>query len=75
MDEVALLRTETPDVTTACKLRGVLRDGAQVIADLLFFAGQKDRSAKFTEAIREIDTEERGLLVGLLKQKMDSPDY
>ncbi len=75
MGEIGALQTENPDIVTACKLRGLFRDGARVIADLFFYAEQQDRLNKFNNAIQEIDTEERGLLIGLLEQKMKSPDF
>ena len=75
MQEINRLETARPDVGTLCKMRGLFRDGARVIADLFFYAEQQDRLKKFNEAIQEIDAEERGLLIGLLEQKIKSPNF
>ena len=75
MQELNRLESVQPDVGTLCKMRGLFRDGARVIADLFFYAEQQDRLNKFDEAIQEIDAEERGLLIGLLEQKIKSSNF
>ncbi|MFA5259757.1 MAG: hypothetical protein WC450_00855 [Candidatus Omnitrophota bacterium] len=75
IQELNRLEVSRPDVETLCKMRSLFRDGARVIADLFFYAEQQDRLNKFNEAIQEIDEEEKGLLIGLLQQKIKSPDF
>ncbi len=75
MQELNRLNVASPDVETLCTMRGLFRDGARVIADLFFYAEQQNRLNKFNEAMQEMDTEDKGLLIGLLKQKMKSEDF
>lgn len=75
MHELNSLKVRHLDVETLCKLRGLFRDGARVIADLFFYAEQQSRLNKFNEAVQDIDEEEQGLLIGLLKQKIKSADF
>jgi len=68
-------KNSTADVKTASELRALMRDGARVLADIFYYLQQKDRVAKFEEASKQLGPQERGLLVGLLEQKIKSSDF
>ncbi|MFP4473486.1 MAG: hypothetical protein ACLFPX_06430 [Candidatus Omnitrophota bacterium] len=75
VNEINEMRDKPADVQTAVKLRGLFRDGVRVISDIFFYVEQKDRVARFQEATRQLDAQERALLVDLLEQKMSSKEY
>jgi len=58
----------------ASNLRAMLLDGIRVAGDILFFLKQKDRINNFTESTKDIDPEERDLLIRLLEGKIRSPN-
>ena len=66
---------DSPDVASISRLRSLFRDASRVIADILYYVGQKDRLDKFNSATQEIDPEERAILARLLEQKMKSKDF
>ena len=53
----------------------MLEDGKRVMYDIAFFLEKKEREAKFTEAILELDKEEKDLLAKLLKSKLASKEF
>ncbi|MDP2654805.1 MAG: hypothetical protein Q8Q08_12365 [Candidatus Omnitrophota bacterium] len=72
MEEISLLNAGNLDLAGTCRMRGLLTDGSRVIGDVFYYAQQKDRMAKFLESTKEIDPEERAILVRLLEQKIKS---
>lgn len=72
---IAGYKNAPANVQTASELRGILRDGARVMADIFFYLQQKDRVARFEEASKQLGPQERGLLIGLLEQKIKSKDF
>ena len=75
MGEIIKCETAAQDVKTAMRLRGLLRDGARVIADLFYFAEQRQRVTSFDDSAAEIDAQERGLLIRILEQKINSDEF
>ena len=75
MDEINACNVDNPNADTVAKLRSLFRDASRVVADIFYYAEQKDRIAKFTESTQEIDADERGLLARLLEQKLKSKDF
>lgn len=73
--EIKALQTPKPDLATACKLRALFRDGAQVITDIFNFVEQRERVKNFLDATRELDAQEREILIKLLEQKLNSTLY
>lgn len=72
---IASYKNAGADIKTASELRGLMRDGARVLADIFYYIQQKDRVAKFEEASKQLGPQERGLLIGLLEQKIKSGDF
>lgn len=75
VDEISRSRTDEPDTETAAHLRGLLLDGIRVLNNISFLAEEKERIAKFEEATRTLEPDERALLVRILEQKINSPDF
>ena len=75
MGELVRLGGGVPDVAMACQVRALVRDAVRVVADLQHYFEHKARVAQFEEATRELDREERDVLVGFLKQKLASPEF
>lgn len=75
VSEVNKINESQPNFETASHLRAMLEDGKRVIYDIAFFLEKKERIANFEEATLEIDREERGLLVDLLKNKLTSSEF
>ena len=74
MEEIKIIDTEDIDYNNSSKLRAMLLDGIRVIGDILFFLKQKERITNFTESTKEIDPQERDLLIQLLEGKIASPN-
>lgn len=70
--EIEKLNVQEPDVPTLFSLQALLRDGSRVLADIFYFKEQQDRLKKFLDSTKEIDPEERRLLIQILQQKLDS---
>ena len=68
-------KDKAADIHSACELRGLLRDGSRVLADIFYYVQQKDRIERFEEASRMLGPQERTLLVRLLEQKIQSKDF
>lgn len=82
MDELKRLMAEITkyndvdlDVKSASKLRGLFRDGSRVLADIFYYLQQKDRVLKFEQAAKQLGSQERAILLGLLELKMKSKDF
>jgi len=75
MDEINTCTGANEDVTTALKLRTLLRDGARVLADIFYYVEQRQRVAAFDASTDEIDPQERGFLIRILEQKINSDDF
>ena len=75
IDLINTCNVDHPDLTTVSRFRSILRDASRVVADILYYAQQKDRLNKFTESTQDIDAEERAILIRLLEQKMKSRDF
>ena len=75
MDDINGCDVDKPDIATVARLRSLFRDASRVVADIFYYAEQKDRIAKFNDATQEIDAEERGILVRLLEQKLKSKEF
>ena len=75
MYEISKFGKDRLDVQEAARLQGLLRDGSRLLAGIFFYLEQKDRVRQFEEATREIDEQERQLLIRLLEQKKQSAIY
>ncbi len=75
MSVIGGFNTAKPSVEEISDLRGLLRDGERVIADIMYFLQQKDRVKNFEESTEEIDDQEREFLIRLLENKIKSPDF
>ena len=75
MNELRKFSDITPDVASCSKMRALFRDGSRVLADLFYFIEQKDRVEKFEKSSQNFTDTERGILVRLLEQKIQSPDF
>lgn len=74
-NEISKIKESKPDFETASHLRAVLEDGKRVIYDIAFYLEKKERIANFEESTLELDREERGLLINLLKTKLASKEF
>jgi hypothetical protein len=75
VNEINRINDTRPGFETASHLRAILEDGKRVSYDIAFFLEKKERIANFEEATLEIDSEERGLLIDLLKNKLASKEF
>lgn len=75
VNEISKINNPKPDFETASHLKAILEDGKRVIYDIAFYLEKKGRIANFEEATLEIDREERGLLINLLKNKLTSSEF
>lgn len=53
---------------------GSLEDAVRVAADLQFFLEEKERAARFEQAIQNLSKDDAELLAGILKEKLNSPE-
>ena len=56
------------------RLRGLLRDAIRTAQDLHYYLDNKERVDRFDEATRELDRDERRLLIEMLYLKLKSED-
>lgn len=75
VNEINKINDSKPDFETASHLRAIVEDGKRVIYDIAFYLEKKGRIANFEEATLEIDREERGLLIKLLRNKLTSSEF
>ena len=75
MDDINGCNVDNPDVTSVAKLRSLFRDASRVVADIFYYAEQKDRIEKFNESTQDIDDDERAIMARLLDQKLKSQDF
>ena len=75
MFEISKFGKERLDVTEASRLQALFRDGARLLVNIFYYLEQKDRVHQFEETTREIDEQERQLLIRLLEQKKQSAVY
>jgi len=73
--EISRIKESKPDFETVSHLRALIEDGKRVICDIIFYLEKKERIANFKESTLEIDREERGLLIKLLKNKLISKEF
>ncbi|MBU0468412.1 MAG: hypothetical protein KKD07_03270 [Candidatus Omnitrophica bacterium] len=64
---------ENLDITQASKLRAEALDGIRVLGDIVFFLKQQERLKNFESSVDEIDSQERKLIIDLLRGKIRSP--
>lgn len=60
------------NVEALLRLRGLLRDAIRTAQDLHHVVEQQERIARFEEATKELDREERELLITMLSHKVKS---
>jgi hypothetical protein len=53
---------------------GSLEDAVRVAADLQFFLEEKERAARFEQAIQNLSKDDAELLAGILQEKLNSPE-
>jgi hypothetical protein len=75
VEEIAKFQKPGLNFAEAAQLRALLLDLMRNTSDINFYLQQKERVEKFNESIKDIDAEERELLIGLLSSKMRSSDY
>ena len=62
-------------VSGASSLRALLLDAMRTAGNIAFFLQQKERVAKFTSSVGELDGDERLLLTQILVSKLKSDEY
>ena len=62
-------------VEDAVHIRALLMDAMRTAGDVAFYLQQKERLEKFEESVKELDPDERMLLIKLLVSKLGSDDY
>jgi hypothetical protein len=75
VNESTKIKESEPDFETVSHLRAILEDGKRVIYDIAFYLEKKERIANFEESTLEIDSEERDLLIKLLRNKLTSKEF
>ena len=65
--------TKDLDYQSASQMRAVSLDAVRVLGDILFYRKQIQRVQNFIESTRDIDADERDLLIRLLEGKLRSP--
>lgn len=68
------LKTQPLSLEKMYQLQGTVRDAIRVIGDIVFFKQQKDRIAKYENASKNLNSENKLTLAGILKQKLESED-
>ncbi len=53
---------------------GLLEDAVRVAADIQFYLEEKERVAKFEQAVKALDKADSKLLASILKEKLSSPE-
>jgi len=71
MDDL-VRRAETVDRHTIADLRGVLKDAMRLVPDIRNFLDEKQRVAKFENALNNLDAASRKMLVKLLSEQLAS---
>jgi hypothetical protein len=56
------------------ELHGNLEEAVRLAGDIQFFLEEKDRVARFEQAIQNLDAAEAELLAGILQEKLSSPE-
>jgi len=74
INEINKFETSQPDFNDSSNLRAMVLDAIRVLGDILFFIKQQERVKNFTESTKEINPQERDLLIQLLKGKIASPN-
>ena len=64
--------TATVDRHTIADLRGVLKDAMRLVPDIRNFLDEKQRIAKFENALKNLDNASRKMLVKLLSEQLAS---
>ncbi len=72
MTEIKRIKSENPDFITSSTLRAMFTDGIRVIGNMMFYLKEKERVHNFIQSTKEIDIEERALLIRLLEAKIHS---
>ena len=75
VQEITKLEDENLELAELVRLRALFRDATRVVDDIFYYLEQKDRVERFEEATKEIDPEERAMLIRLLEQKLKSKDF
>jgi hypothetical protein len=75
MFEIGKFGKDRLDLAESSRLQALLRDGSRVLTNIFYFLQQKDRVRQFEDTTREIDDQERQLLIRLLEQKKQSAVY
>ena len=75
VDEVNKYKGVEPDLDTAAKLRGLLRDSIRILNNISYYSEEKERVENFNRTVETLDEEERLLLKRILEQKLKSPNF
>ena len=60
---------DQPDVAAAVTLRGLCRDGTNLLAEVIYFLQQKDRIRNFQQTTEHLTEQDRAVLIQLLQKK------
>ena len=63
------------DVERSLQVRSLLLDLMRTLGSINFFLQQKERVVRFEESIKQLDDDERRLIIDLLKSKMKSDRF
>lgn len=74
-DEIEKTGGATSDFKTALHLQALLKDAIRTTWDIYHYLEHKERIDNFTESTQELDSEERNILIDILKQKLGSADF
>jgi len=66
------IRGEELTVDNAGRISGAIRDATRVIGDIVYFKGQEERIARFDEAINRLESADKRMISGVLKDKLRS---
>jgi hypothetical protein len=75
MGEIDAASVQQMDVASAEKLRALTKDAKRVVDDIICFHEQQERVKRFEDATRDIDIEERGVIIGLLQGELQSAQH
>jgi hypothetical protein len=72
MDAITSYAAAELGIEGIVKLRAILRDACRVLDDIFYFVEQKERVARFLDSTRDIDEDERQLLLRILEMKKET---
>ena len=75
VDEMNKFEGAKIELEEASRIRALLVDAMRTAGNISFYFQQKERLEKFRDSVKDLDQEERLLLIKLLVSKLGSDDY